>query len=105
MSLLVKEQGNMKISYQLPLKFDEQLGVVSKVQTLVNEDRASFNIAKVWQFIKDDVEIEIDGKDVWLKGTEIEEHSKGKMLGYSFTACQLFIEQFLVFIQEQGIAL
>lgn len=103
MSLLQAEKGNVKFSYQLPLRFDEQLGVISKLQSCVNMDTMGFDNAKIWALIKDKVTIEVDGEIVWAKGKENEEASKGKMLGYSFKVSKMFADEFMVFIVNLGV--
>lgn len=105
MSLLKDKKGKVEISYQLPLKFDDQLRIFDDIRNCVDMQTGNMMNSKVWELIKDNVIIEVSGKEVWLKGKEVTENSDGKMLGYSYTACEIFVEKFMVFIKGQGIQL
>lgn len=105
MSLLTDKKGDVSFQYQLPLRFDDQLKIFDDIRNCVDMQTGNILNSKVWALIRDNVVIEVKGKEVWINGNEITENSNGKMLGYSYTVCDLFVNKFMVFIKEQGIQL
>lgn len=105
MSLLTGENKEIKIRYQLPLRFDEQMKLITEVRVCVDMRLKDFDYHKVWLLIKDNVVIEANGKEIYNNGSENTELTGGKMLKYAISASKLFSEQFLVFIEQQGVQL
>ena len=105
MSLLVGNDNGLKIQYQLPLKFDEQMRIISDLRRCVDMQIQDFDYYKVWKYIEKDITIEVDGVEMWIKGEEQTENTKGKMLQYGINSAKLFADKFMLFISEQGVNL
>lgn len=105
MSLLVGESEEIKIRYQLPLRFDDQIKIITEVRACVDMRIKDLDYHKVWKLIKDTVVIEVDGKEIYVDGQENTELTKGNMLKYAVSASKIFAEQFMVFIEKQGVQL